>query len=231
MIDRVAALLQTDLFADLSPAELEPLARAAKVRVLARDEYVIRSGDRADELIVVASGKLKDMIITKEGDEIIHVLFVPGMVCGEPGFFAPERERVANVVALEPSTILVLQRADVVPFLMRYPAALMRLLERMAVMIRSSAEIIVSMAHLPLPQRLLLRFLMIADRRNPNRPELVTAKITQSDLAAMVGASREHVNRAVQQLIADGVVRGEDGRYVICDPENLRREMFPGWMM
>jgi len=45
----------------------------------------------------------------------------------------------------------------------------------------------------------------------------------------MVGSSREHVNRALARLAADGVIRIEASRYVIMDPERLRRDVFPGW--
>jgi hypothetical protein len=67
-IDRVSVLLDTYLFADLSPAELEPLARAATVRRAVRGEHIFHVGDPADEIAVVASGELKDAVYTEDGD-------------------------------------------------------------------------------------------------------------------------------------------------------------------
>jgi DNA-binding GntR family transcriptional regulator len=57
----------------------------------------------------------------------------------------------------------------------------------------------------------------------------MTPKITQSTLAAMIGVSRENVNRALAALALDGSVRLEGGRYVMVDEERLRREVAQGW--
>lgn len=98
-VDRVATLLSTYLFEELSPAEVEPLTRAAIERRLDRNAYLTRVGDPADSLWVVASGQLKDQIVTEDGDEVVHSVFGPGMVLGEPGYFAIERNRMMAVLA------------------------------------------------------------------------------------------------------------------------------------
>jgi DNA-binding GntR family transcriptional regulator len=56
-----------------------------------------------------------------------------------------------------------------------------------------------------------------------------TPKISQSTLAAMVGVSRENVNRALSGLTVDGAIRQEDGRYILVDEERLRREISRDW--
>jgi len=73
-------------------------------------------GDPADEIYLVAAGQLKDSIVTEEGDELVHTFYGPGMLIGEPGFFATERNRVMAVVAVEPTTLLVLGRDSLEPF-------------------------------------------------------------------------------------------------------------------
>ncbi|HEY7660613.1 MAG TPA: cyclic nucleotide-binding domain-containing protein, partial [Actinomycetota bacterium] len=99
-LDRVSLLLGTYLFGDLSPAELEPLARATTIRDLVRSERVFNVGDPADAIYVVVSGQLKDTLTTADGDEVVFAVYGPGMIVGEPGFFAPERDRVMAVAAL-----------------------------------------------------------------------------------------------------------------------------------
>ena len=115
-LDRISLLLGTYLFQGLSPPELEPLARSASTRHVARGEYVHHVGDPADEIYLVAAGQLKDSIVTEEGDELVHTFYGPGMLIGEPGFFATERNRVMAVVAVEPTTLLVLGRGSLEPF-------------------------------------------------------------------------------------------------------------------
>jgi CRP/FNR family transcriptional regulator, cyclic AMP receptor protein len=120
-LDRVSALLRTYLFEDLSPAEVEPLARATRMRRAVRGEHLWHVGDPADQLYVVVAGQLKDSLVTVDGDEVVHSVYGPGMVIGEAGCFAPERNRVMAGVALEPCTILELRREQLLPFLLRHP--------------------------------------------------------------------------------------------------------------
>jgi CRP/FNR family transcriptional regulator, cyclic AMP receptor protein len=228
-LDLASVLLKTYLFEDFSPAELEPLARAATLRTAVRGEYIFHVGDPADAIYVVASGQLKDSIATEDGDEVVYNLWGPRMVVGEPGFFAPERNRVMALVALEPTTLLVLRREDLLPFLARHPAPLMRLLEHLASVARASTEIILALARRPLADRLLLRLLDLAETSERERQgPAVTPKVSQANLAAMVGSSRENVNRALARLVAEGTLRIEGGRYVIIDPERARNEVASG---
>ena len=228
-VDRVATLLGTYLFEELSPAEVEPLARAATVRHLDRDEYVTHVGDPADELWVVASGQLKDQLVTEDGDEVVHMFCGPGMVLGEPGFFAPERNRIVAITAVEPTTLLVLGRTALEPFLRRHPAVVTRVIEGLASMTRTQNRLIVALARRPLQARLVLRLLELAETNVPREDgAVVTPKISQSTLAAMVGVSRENANRALAALAAQGTIQIESGRYVLPDPERLRVDVANG---
>jgi CRP-like cAMP-binding protein len=227
--DRVSLLLTTYLFDDLSPAELEPLARSATLRRAARGEYLNHVGDPADELYVVASGQLKDSIVTEDGDEIVHTFFGPGMLIGEPGFFATERNRVMAVVAVEPTIVLVLGREHLEPFLQRHPRVVTRALEGLASVARTQTQLIATLSRRTLQERLLFRLVELADTNAPrNDGAGLTPKISQSTLAAMVGVTRENVNRALGALAADGTIRIEGGSYVLPDLERLRSEISNG---
>jgi CRP-like cAMP-binding protein len=228
-LDRVSLLLGTYLFEDLSPAELEPLARAATIRHVARGEYVHHVGDPADELFVVASGQMKDSIVTEDGDELVHSFFGQGMLIGEPGYFATERNRVMAVLAVEPTTILVLGRDALEPFLQRHPGVVTRALEGLASVARNQTLLIATLSRRTLQERLLFRLVELADTNAPREQGAgVTPKISQSTLAAMVGVTRENVNRALNALAADGVIRIEGGSYALPDLERLRAEISNG---
>lgn len=228
-LDRISLLLSTYLFQGLSPAELEPLARSASTRHAARGEYVHHVGDPADEIYLVAAGQLKDSIVTEEGDELVHTFYGPGMLIGEPGFFATERNRVMEVVAVEPTTLLVLGRDSLEPFLQRHPRVVTRALEGLASVARNQTLLIATLSRRTLQERLLFRLVVLADSNSPRDDGAgVTPKISQSTLAAMVGVTRENVNRALGSLAGDGVIRIEAGAYVLPDLERLRAEISNG---
>ncbi len=232
--DRVSLLLGTYLFGGLSPAEVDPLARSAAIRQTVRGEYIFHVGDPADELFVVASGQLKDSIVTEDGDEIVHTFLGPGMLIGEPGFFATERNRVMAVVAVEPTTLLVLGRDHLEPFLQRHPQVVTRALEGLASVARVQTQLIVKLSRGTLQERILFRLLELAETNAPRDDGArATPKISQSTLAAMVGVSRENVNRALSALAADGAIRIESGTYVLPDLERLRAEISNGspWLV
>jgi CRP-like cAMP-binding protein len=105
-----------------------------------------------------------------------------------------------------------------------------RALERLASNTRWQTTMISALATRPLPQRLLLRILELTDTAARNGTgEVSTPEVTQSTLAAMVGASRGNVNRALAALTAQGVVRKVGSRYVVSDEARLRAELEEYW--
>jgi CRP-like cAMP-binding protein len=227
--DVLAGLRKSYLFEGLTSEEINPLATTATTRALVRGEHLFHLGDPADEIWVVLSGEVKDSVVDAEGFEVIHFVHGPGMTLGEPGFFSVERSRIVEVVAIEPSTLIRLDRRNLVPFIAQYPQIKDRVLEALASNTRWQTTMISSTAR-PLTDRLILRLLELAET-SPERSSgaAMTPKISQSTLAAMVGVSRENVNRALSALTTDGSIRQEGGRYVLVDEERLRREVARDW--
>jgi CRP/FNR family transcriptional regulator, cyclic AMP receptor protein len=228
--DVLRGLLRSYLFEGMTAGQLEPLAAAATTRRLVRGEYVWHPGDRADELFVVLSGEVKDSVVDADGYEVIHFIHGPGMTFGEPGFFSVERNRIIEVTALAPTVLIRLDRRCLLPFMAEHPAVKDRALEGLASYMRWQTTMISSLASRPLTDRLVLRLLELADSMPERRAgAAVTPKISQSTLAAMIGVSRENVNRALSALALDGSIRLDGGRYVLADEEGLRARVSRDW--
>jgi CRP-like cAMP-binding protein len=233
MADRqevAAGLLRSYLFEKMTTEQVEPLADVSTTRRLVRGEYVWHAGDPADELYVVLSGEVKDCLVDVDGNELIHFMHGPAMTFGEPGFFSQERYRILDSIAMMPTTLIRLARGDLWSFLERHGTVKDRALEALASDVRFQTNLISSLLTQPLAQRLILLLLELIDSTREGQPgKAVTPKITQSTLAAMIGVSRENVNRALAALALDGAIRMEGGRYVLVDEERLRREAAQGW--
>jgi CRP-like cAMP-binding protein len=228
--DVLGGLSRSYLFEGLTAEELAPLAAAATTRVLVRGEYVCHLGDPAHELWVIASGEVKTSVRDADGVEVIHRVHGPGMTLGEPGFFAVERTRIVDVVATTPSVLIRLSRRELAGFLQRHPSVKDRALEGLASVNRWQTTTISSLLSRSLTDRLLLRLLELVESSPERRAGLAaTPKISQSTLAAMVGVSRENVNRALSALAAEGAIRQDAGRYVVLDEARLRRELARDW--
>jgi CRP/FNR family cyclic AMP-dependent transcriptional regulator len=224
--DVLAGLAKSYLFEDLTAEQLRPLAAVVTTRTLVRDECLCYPGDRADEIWVMLSGEVKDYAIDADGNEVIHGIEGPGMTFGEPGYFADEHTRIIHVGAVKPSTVIVLERRHLGPFMTEYPVIKDRVLAALASNSRWQTANLSSAARRPLRDRLILRLLELVDASPERRAgQLVTPQISQSTLAAMIGVTRENVNRALAALAVDGAIRQEDGRYVLVDEDRLRREM------
>jgi CRP/FNR family transcriptional regulator len=225
-----AGLARSYLFIGLTSAELAPLVATATSRHVVRGESVWQAGDRADELYIVYRGEIKACVLSADGDEVVHVLHGPGMTIGEPGFFSVERDRSVANVAVTPAVLIRLDRRDLEPFLHQHPRVVFRALEGMAATVRWAGSVMASLGTRPLTERLVLRLLELADSVRDQEPGApATPAVSQSTLAGMTGVSREHVNRALATLMAEGAIRREGSRYVLLDEERLRRHVARDW--
>lgn len=226
----LAGLARSYLFEGLPAEEIEPLARACRARSFVRGEHVFHAGDQADELWVVLSGEVKDCLVEAGGNEVIYFVHGPGMTCGEPAYFAHDHVRIVDMVAVRPTMLIRIDRRELDPFMNDHPVLKERALEALASNMRFQTNMIASLLTRPLADRLALRLLELIDSGSQRATgQAVTPKITQSVLAAMIGVSRENVNRALAALSLDGSIRLEDGRYVLVDVERLRRDLSQGY--
>jgi CRP-like cAMP-binding protein len=133
------------------------------------------------------------------------------------------------VVAVEPTALLILGRASLDPFLRRHRDVLVRALEGMAAVARTQTVLIAMLSRRRLRERVLFRLVELAET-NPagDGAAGVTPKIPQATLAAMVGVTRENVNRALNALAADGVIEIDAGRYVVPNLARVRAELAQG---
>jgi CRP/FNR family cyclic AMP-dependent transcriptional regulator len=228
--DLPTGLARSYLFENLDRDDLAPLVAAVTSRRLLRGESLWRLGDAADEIYVVLDGEVKDSVVDVDGNEVVYFVHGPGMTFGEPGFFAVDHHRIVEVVALAPTVLIELHRRVLEPFMVEHPSVKDRALEGLASNTRWQTTMIASLVHRSLSDRIALRLLELVDS-SPDRVDGMpaTPKISQSTLAAMVGVSRENVNRALATLVSDGFVRHEKGRYVIVDEAGLRDRIGRDW--
>jgi CRP/FNR family transcriptional regulator, cyclic AMP receptor protein len=226
---KLATLTRSYLFEELPRDELEPLARVASLRHLRRNDPVCQVGDPADEIYIVVSGEVKDSVVNLDGDEVVHFVHGPAMTVGEPGFFAVDRNRILQIIATGPTTLLELHRRHLEPFLREHPDVMFRVAERLASNTRWQTTQISSLLTRPLIDRLVLRLIELAET-NPEPSQVIsTPKISQTLLAAMVGVSRENVNRALSKLASNGSIRRVNGRYELTDEAALRSIATRDW--
>jgi CRP/FNR family transcriptional regulator, cyclic AMP receptor protein len=223
-IRAAARLLQaTELFGALDePAVLE-LAALARPRSFRRGQYVMYEGDPGDTLMVVQTGRLKVMVSSVTGEEIVLSTLGPADVVGELALLDGE-PRSASVVAAEATTVLLFGRAVLLDAMRRHGTVLEAVLHALAEMVRRLTEQASDFVFLDLGGRLAKLLLRLAEDR-PHGPEgiVIDLGLSQSELAAMVGASRQALNRALHIFAARGLISLDGQRIVLRDPDALRQ--------
>jgi CRP-like cAMP-binding protein len=219
-----AALRASGLFTACDDPALDMLVRVLRIRRFRRGETVFHQGDPGDALFVIASGSVKVVLPSDEGAEpAIVAILGAGEFFGELAILdgAPHS---ATIVSVEPTETLVLHR-DAFLSLIDSDAGLRRaLLASLAAEIRRLTGHVEDLHFLDLPGRLASRIVRLAASAGATSGEARIAwPYTQSELAGMIGGSRQSVNRLLADLTDQGLVRLERDHLVIVDLERLAR--------
>ena len=220
----VDALARCPLFAHGSRSILGSLANQLRRRRFRRGEVIFHQGDPGDSLHIVAAGAVKIVLPSAEGEEAIIATLRPGDFFGELSLLdgAP---RSATAAALEPSETLVLPRPVFAELLDDLPGLRDALLAGLAHELRRLTGHVEELHFLDLAGRLAMRLTRLARETQPDaHGEILLAwPYTQSDLAAMIGGTRQSVNRLLSELVEDDLIRIEPEALVITDLDELAR--------
>jgi CRP-like cAMP-binding protein len=222
-IDKRALLAEHPLFGQLSAEELERLVAYMRlVRHPART-VLFRKGDPGTYMIVVVRGRIKVCTHSEDGKELVLNLINPGEVVGEIALLDGS-DRTADAVTLTDSDLLILERRDFIPFLQRHPDACMKLFAVLCERLRRTSELLEEALFLEGSSRLAKRLVHLAEIFGKPVPGGVKIDISlsQQQLGNMVGMTRESMNKQLKQWRQDGLVRTEDGHYVLTDLDALR---------
>jgi len=227
---RVTAILeflrQMPLFAGLSDTELESVARDFVTRQFRQGETIFRQGDAGQLLYLIRSGSVRIFVMDEEGRETSVVLYGPGDVFGELAVI-DELPRSASVIAMEDTAVLALTRDQLREHMRREPLLAHNFLKALSRRLRSSTQQVETLAFLDVQGRLARRLLQLADEHGVAEEGgvRINSPLTQSDLASLIGATRESINKALGAFRRRGLVNTVQGYIVIVDPDALREEV------
>jgi CRP/FNR family cyclic AMP-dependent transcriptional regulator len=216
-MDTATLLARSELFAALPSETVRAIAAATRPHDLQRNDLVFMEGDEAAELYVVRSGRIAIAKRSIDGRESVVALMEEGDLFGEMSLFDGEG-RSADARALEPSELVGVPFAPIRAILEEQPALLWHVVKLLARRLRVTDAALADTVFLDVTGRTAKRLLEIAGDHDE-----FTLPVTQEELAGMVGASRERVNKAIAAFIRLGWVTQSDRRYRITDRVQLSR--------
>jgi CRP/FNR family cyclic AMP-dependent transcriptional regulator len=213
----VQTLADVDLFRTLPDEALGRLVESATERTLRRGDVVFDEDDDAAELFVVERGRVAIANRSSDGRESVVALMGAGDLFGDMAMF-DGGGRSAQARALEASVIHAIPYAAIRAELNANPTLLWSVVELLVTRIRSMDNALADAVFLDVTGRTAKRLLELAGDADEFQ-----LPVTQEELAGLVGASRERVNKALASFIRLGWISQHDRRYRIDDREQLRR--------
>jgi CRP-like cAMP-binding protein len=209
-------LLSTvEFFKGFEGDALRDLLAAAERRAFSRGGVVFTEGDEGTELFVVASGRIAIANRSIDGRESVISLMERGDLFGDMSLF-DGRPRSAEARALEPSEVIAIPFDPLRAIYKAKPELLWNVVEMLAVRLRNTDEQLADSVFLDVTGRTAKRLLELAGENDE-----FSLPITQEELAGMVGASRERVNKAIASFVRLGWIEQSDRRYRITNREQL----------
>jgi len=214
-------LARVPALAKLPRDDLVALAAAARRRHYRRDEVIFHRDDPGDSLHIIESGRVEIVLPSAEGEELILAILGPGDFFGDLSLLdgAP---RSATATAGEDTATIVVHRSDFLTWLQSRPRAVAAVLEALAQRLRATNELLGDVAFLEAPRRLAKRLLEVASAAPEPGRGPIQVRLTQEELASLVGISRESVNKHLRAWQEQGLVSLGRGRLQVLRPEKLR---------
>ncbi len=224
--ERITPFARVPLFANLDADSLRELATATRRRSYRPGEIIFHRDDPGQVLFVIREGKVRIYITSGDGQEVTLEVFGPGDYFGELALL-DGHPRSASAVTLEPVEVYALQRSDFINTIMRHPRIAVAVITVLSRRLRQTDSMVEDLLFLDVHGRVAKKLLELAERHGVQTPEgiLIDMRLTQADLASLVGSSRESVNKVIGFFLDKHFIRNEKRKIIILRHADLRRHI------
>ena len=217
-------LAKAGLFQGVAPEDAEALAAQFELIDVPRGATVFHEGQPGDSLYIVLGGKIKLGRRTADGRENLVAVMGPSDQFGELSLFDPG-PRTATAVAVTDARLARMSKQALRTWINERPEIAEQLLRVLARRLRRTNDSVADLIFTDVPGRVAKALLQMADRFGSRESDGLRVKhdLTQEELAQLVGASRETVNKALADFVHRGWIQLQGKSVVILDEERLRR--------
>ncbi|HVB75706.1 MAG TPA: Crp/Fnr family transcriptional regulator [Ktedonobacteraceae bacterium] len=220
-------LKQVSLFADLADEDIHELMSSAKRRPFRSGEVIFHRDDPGQVLYMIKEGKVKICIISPDGQEISLAVLGKGEYFGEFALL-DGLPRSADAIALEKVECYTLQRSDFHNAIMKTPKIAIQVLEALTRRLRNTDQMVEDLIFLDVYGRVAKKLLELADAHGIKTEDgvRIDVRLTQQELASMVGASRESVNKVMGYFTEKDFISTDKHRITLHRIADLKRRIY-----
>ena len=218
---------QVSFFADLPEEEIQALSPITKRRTFRAGEVIFHRDDPGQVLYMIKEGKVKICIISPDGQEVSLTVFGKGEYFGEFALL-DGLPRSTDAVALEKVECYTLQRSDFHNTILKNPKIAILILEALSKRLRNTNQMVEDLIFLDVYGRVAKKLLELADAHGIKTEDgvRIDVRLTQQELAAMVGASRESVNKVLGYFTDKNFISTDKYRITIHNTNDLKRRIY-----
>ena len=224
-MEKIELLQSVSIFWDLNENDLGHIADKMVAKHFENGNYIFLEDSEGEQCFFVLEGSVKVTRLSKDGREVILAMLNEGDFFGEMSLLDGE-SRSANVIALEKTKVLTLDRNDFIAVINDYPSIAVQLLKELARRLRKSDRQIASLSLSDAEKRIALCIIRFADEQGVIQNGKVSIPKTpiQQDIANMAGTSRETVSRALGLLEKEDLIERNGRELIILDYKKFIKE-------
>jgi CRP-like cAMP-binding protein len=219
-------LTLNSLFSSLAKDELEYIASKCRRRVMQPGDTVFFAGDPGHQIYFIGSGRVKIHLLRDDGEETVYSLISAGEFFGEMSLIDGQ-PRSADATCIEQTELAFLTSDDFFDCLERFPKLARKVLEVQSARLRNTDRQLEWIASLDVYGRVAAQLLELSKQHGvaTDRGSEIRLGLTQQNIAAMVGASRESVNKVLNSFKSDGIIDMDRGKITLLKINELRKRM------
>jgi CRP/FNR family cyclic AMP-dependent transcriptional regulator len=219
-------LKKVPLLASLNEADLRDLWSSLRIQRLREKQALFRKGDEGTALYIIKKGKIKIVLPSSVGEEVILTIFSEGDFTGEMSLL-DQKPRSADGIAMEESEVFVLNRSDFLSFLQKNENAIQCILSSLSERLRKTDDLLEDTSFLSVSGRIAKKLVELGEEFGTQEKNIIRIglRLTQQDLADLVGTTRESINKELKVLRGKGLVSTEGGYIQLLDIARLRRRV------
>ena len=219
-------LKQVPLFRSLRAEDSQHIAALLQKQTLRKGDVLFRNGEEGHSLYMITAGKIKIVRQSRDGDEMILAVLSTGDFCGEMALL-DGLPRSADAIAVEETHLYGLNRKDFLSYVMNNETAVRAILSALSKRLRKADDFLEDIFFLNIAARLAKKLIELAGsngfREGENGP--IKLSFTQKDLAGMIGATRESVNKELRSLREKNLIALSGKAILIQNMKGLQKRI------
>jgi len=218
---------EVPIFSGLKPDQIADVASRLSFRVFAPGVTIFHQDMPGTMLYLIEYGSVRIFSIGKTGQELTISIIGRGELFGELAML-DRKPHSASVVTLVETEVWMLALRDFDDLLEKYPQLLREINLMLVNRIRDTTHLVEAMTFEDILGRLAYQLLRLMEKHGQPQEDgvFITIPLTQSELATLVGATREHVNKCLAIMRAQNLISTEEARITLVNPSGLKRIIY-----